>query len=79
MTNSKPEFHGINLNILEQSAKYLSAHILPTLTIFAPSLSNLLEASLHLKLENLQYTASFKSRGACLALKALSERDKKRA
>jgi threonine dehydratase len=31
----------------------------------------------HLKLENLQYTSSFKSRGAFLALKALRDEDKK--
>ena len=77
MTKSKPDFHGINLNSLRQSAEHLSAHILPTPTIFAPSLSNLLGASVHLKLENLQYTSSFKSRGAFLALKALKDEDKK--
>ena len=77
MTKSKPDFHGINLNSLRQSAERLSTHILPTPTIFAPSLSNLLGASVHLKLENLQYTSSFKSRGAFLALKALRDEDKK--
>ena len=77
MTKSKPDFHGINLNSLRQSAEHLSAHILATPTIFAPSLSKLLGASVHLKLENLQYTSSFKSRGAFLALKALKDEDKK--
>ena len=77
MTKSKPDFHGINLNSLRQSAEHLSAHILPTPSIFAPSLSKLLGASVHLKLENLQYTSSFKSRGAFLALKALRDEDKK--
>ena len=77
MTKSKPNFHGINLNSIKQSAEHLSAHILATPTIFAPSLSKLLGASVHLKLENLQYTSSFKSRGAFLALKALKDEDKK--
>ena len=77
MTKSKPDFHGINLNSLRQSAEHLSAHILPTPTIFAPSLSNLLGASVHLKLENLQYTSSFKSRGDIIALKALRDENKK--
>ncbi len=77
MTKAKPEFHGINLNSLRKSAELLKGHILTTPTIFAPSLSNLLGANLHLKLENLQYTSSFKSRGAFLALKALSNEDKK--
>ena len=77
MTKSNLDFHGINLNSLRQSAEHLSAHILPTPTIFAPSLSNLLGASVHLKLENLQYTSSFKSRGAFIALKALTDEDKK--
>ena len=77
MTKSKPDFHGINLNSLRQSAEHLSANILPTPTIFAPSLSNLLGASVHLKLENLQYTSSFKSRGAFIALNALRDEDKK--
>ena len=77
MTKGKPEFHGINLNSLRRSAEHLNGHILSTPTIFAPSLSNLLGASLHLKLENLQYTSSFKTRGAFLALKTLSDEDKK--
>ena len=77
MIKSRPEFYGINLNSLRKSAEHLKAHILPTPTIFTPSLSNLLGASLYLKLENLQYTSSFKSRGAFLALKALSDEDKR--
>ena len=77
MTKSKPNFHGINLNRITQSAEHLSAHILPISTIFAPSLSNLLGASAYLKLENLQYTSSFKSRGDIIALKALRDENKK--
>ena len=77
MIKSRPEFYGINLNSLRKSAEHLKAHILPTPTIFTPSLSNLLGASLYLKLENLQYSSSFKSRGAFLALKALRDEDEK--
>ena len=76
MTKSKPNFHGINLNSITQSAEHLSAHILPTPTI-SPSLFNLLGASVYLKLENLQYTSSFKSRGAIIVLKALRDENKK--
>ena len=77
MNKLGPKFHGIDLASLRRSATILADNILPTPTIFAPSLSNLLDADLRLKLENLQYTCSFKSRGAFLALKALSDEEKK--
>ena len=53
MGMAKPDFHGININRIKQSSKKLSGNILSTPTIFAHSLSDLLESSLYLKLENL--------------------------
>ena len=46
MGMAKPDFHGININRIKQSSKKLSGNILSTPTIFAHSLSNLLESSL---------------------------------
>ena len=74
---AKLDFHGININRIKQSSKKLSGNILSTPTIFAHSLSDLLESSLYLKLENLQFTSSFKSRGAFMALHELDEKNKK--
>ena len=77
MGMAKPDFHGININRIKQSSKKLSGNILSTPTIFAHSLSDLLGSSLFLKLENLQFTSSFKSRGAFIALHELDEKNKK--
>ena len=49
-------------------------------TPFLPSqtLSRLTGCELHLKFENLQFTASFKERGACNKLAQLSDEEKRR-
>lgn len=49
----------------------LAPHIRRTPLVFAPRLSELTGARVHLKLENLQHTGSFKYRGACHRLLAL--------
>ncbi len=77
MVQSTPDFHGVNINRIKLSSKKLFGNILQTPTIFAPSLSKLFGTSIHLKLENLQYTSSFKSRGAFIALQALSDKKRK--
>ncbi len=48
-------------------------HVIHTPTIEAPRLSELLGVRLWLKLENLQYTGSFKDRGSCLKLQRLAQ------
>ena len=77
MSLTQPDFHGINITSVKQAAKQLDGNILHTPTIYAPSLSQLFVNSLYLKLENIQHTSSFKSRGAFIALKSLSEDAKK--
>ena len=74
MGMAKPDFHGININRIKQAYKKLSGNILSTPTIFAHSLSDLLECSLYLKFENLQFTSSFKSRGEFIALQELDKK-----
>ena len=77
MAQSTPKYHGVNIERIKQSYEKLSGNILPTPTIFAPSLSKLFGTSIYLKLENLQFTSSFKSRGALIALQDLSNEEKK--
>jgi threonine dehydratase len=50
----------------------IAANIQRTPTIAAPRLSELLGLRLWLKLENLQFTGSFKDRGSCLKLQRLA-------
>ena len=77
MAKVTPEFHGVDINRIKSSAKKLFGNIIPTPTVHAPSLSKLFGIEVHLKLENLQLTSSFKSRGAYIALQALSNESKK--
>lgn len=51
----------------------IRSHIQRTPTIAAPRLSEMLGLRLYLKLENLQFTGSFKDRGACLKLQRLAQ------
>ena len=51
----------------------IAPHIQRTPTIAAPRLSEMLGTRLHLKLENLQFTGSFKDRGSCLKLQHLMQ------
>ena len=48
-------------------------HVVHTPTIPAPRLTELLGTRLWLKLENLQFTGSFKDRGSCLKLQRLAQ------
>src|SRR5688572_13688471 len=48
-------------------------HIIRTPTVRAPRLGDLLGTRLFLKLENLQFTGSFKDRGSCLKLQRLAQ------
>ena len=62
--SDKPLTDEVSANDIRQSATLLNSRIVATPMIPAPSLSEVLSCSLHLKLENLQYTSSFKARGA---------------
>ena len=65
--------NGLSPNDIYAAAKQLSDQIIHTPTLPAPSLSRLLGCNLYLKHEQLQHTSSFKTRGAYLAIMALSE------
>ena len=62
----------VTLDDIRAAAVTFAGQILLTPTIAAPRLSERLGTNLRLKLENLQYTGSFKDRGALNKLKNLS-------
>ena len=66
------------LNDIEQAAQRLQGHLLNTPCVESRTLSQMTGAQIFLKFENLQYTASFKERGACNKLAQLSEAERRR-
>ena len=62
----------LTLNDIEQAAQRIQGHLLNTPCVESRTLSQLTGAQVFLKFENLQYTASFKERGACNKLAQLS-------
>ena len=62
----------LTLNDIEQAAQRIQGHLLHTPCVESRTLSQLTGAQVFLKFENLQYTASFKERGACNKLAQLS-------
>jgi threonine dehydratase len=62
----------LNLRDIEQAAERLRGHLLATPFVESKTLSQLTGAGIFLKFENLQYTASFKERGACNKLAQLT-------
>ena len=63
----------LSLTDIEQAAQRLHGHLLNTPCVESRTLSQLTGAQVFLKFENLQYTASFKERGACNKLAQLTE------
>jgi threonine dehydratase len=63
---------------IEQAAARIAGGVLRTPTLHARTLSNLLGCELFLKFENLQFTASFKERGALNKLACLSAGERAR-
>ena len=62
----------LTLHDIEQAAQRLEGQLLNTPCVASQTLSQLTGAQIYLKFENLQYTASFKERGACNKLAQLS-------
>ena len=58
---------------IANAARAIASHVQRTPTIHAPRLGDALGCRLFLKLENLQYTGSFKDRGSCLKLQRLAQ------
>ena len=60
------------LKDIERAAERIRGHLLDTPCVESKTLSQLTGATIFLKFENLQYTASFKERGACNKLAQLT-------
>ncbi len=68
----------LSLPDIEQAAQRLQGHLLNTPCVESLTLSQLTGAQIYLKFENLQYTASFKERGACNKLAQLTGDERQR-
>ncbi len=68
----------LSLNDIEQAAQRLQGHLLATPCVESRTLSQITGAQIFLKFENLQYTASFKERGACNKLAQLTSDERAR-
>lgn len=68
----------ISLKDIEQAAGRLQGQILHTPCVASRTLSDIVGAQVFLKFENLQFTASFKERGACNKLAQLSAEERAR-
>jgi threonine dehydratase len=68
----------IELSDIERAAERLQAHVLRTPCVPSHTLSEITGAQVFLKFENLQFTASFKERGACNKLSQLSAEERAR-
>jgi threonine dehydratase len=68
----------ITLADIEDAQRIIAGHVLKTPLLPAPPLSALTRADVYVKYENLQVTNSFKERGACVKLAALSDEERRR-
>ncbi len=69
--------NSLNLETIRQAAQTISAQISATPCRYSRQLSELTGATVILKYENLQYTGSFKERGALVKLLSLTETERK--
>src|SRR5271166_2295846 len=68
----------VTLADIEAARRAIAGHVLRTPILAAPPLSALTGAEVYVKYENLQVTNSFKERGACVKLDALSADERRR-
>ena len=68
----------VTLADIESARREIAGHVLRTPLLAAPPLSVLTGADVFVKYENLQVTNSFKERGACVKLAALSADERRR-
>ncbi|NDP39406.1 MAG: threonine ammonia-lyase [Rhodoferax sp.] len=68
----------IQLNEIQTAATRLQGQLLRTPCVASRTLSDITGAQVFLKFENLQFTASFKERGACNKLAQLSAEERRR-
>lgn len=67
----------VTIDDIRAAAKVLAGVVVETPLVPAPKLSEEFDADVYLKLENLQYTGSFKDRGAYNKLRGLEDREKR--
>ncbi len=68
----------VTLADIEAARRIIAGHVLRTPVLAAPPLSALTGAEIYVKYENLQVTNSFKERGACVKLAALTADERRR-
>jgi threonine dehydratase len=68
----------LELTDIQHAAKRLQGHLLLTPFVASRTLSDIVGAQIFLKFENLQFTASFKERGACNKLAQLTAQERQR-
>ncbi|CAN7161700.1 threonine ammonia-lyase [Acidovorax sp. LjRoot194] len=68
----------LTLQDIRDAATRLQGHVLDTPCVESKTLSQIVGAQVFLKFENLQFTASFKERGACNRLTLLSDEERAR-
>ncbi|HNN32398.1 MAG TPA: pyridoxal-phosphate dependent enzyme, partial [Ottowia sp.] len=68
----------LELADIQQAAERVRGQVLDTPCVESRTLSQLTGTQLFLKMENLQFTASFKERGACNKLAQLTDQEKAR-
>jgi threonine dehydratase len=68
----------VTLFDIESAADRIEGHVLDTPCVESRTLSDIMGATIFLKFENLQYTASFKERGACNMLSQLTSAERER-
>ena len=68
----------ITLQDVQAAAQVIAGHVLNTPFLHSRTLSELIGAEIWLKFENLQFTASFKERGALAKLASLTEEQRRR-
>ena len=68
----------IHIDSIREASDELSGNIVKTPTIQSQYLSNAVNGNVFIKLENLQYTSSFKVRGAYVSIKRLKEEQKQK-
>jgi|TARA_B100000315_G_scaffold253779_1_gene293339 threonine dehydratase len=67
----------MNLSDVQAAADRIEGQVLPTPCVHSATLSSVSGAQVYLKLENQQFTASFKERGALNVLLSLTAKQRK--
>ena len=68
----------VTFNDIKRAQETIKGHVVRTPLLHSHALSEITGAEIHVKLENMQATSSFKDRGALVKLTSLSEAEKQR-